>query len=139
MEITEKININAEIIEPKSLSKLSSFDALFIRQSTEVNIETYAFARKAQHDGLAIINDPNAILKSCNKVNMAEALNNANIATPKTIIIHKDNRPDVFNAISLPCVLKAPDSTFSFGVKKAETKEEYDLIIAQEFCPSEYD
>jgi glutathione synthase/RimK-type ligase-like ATP-grasp enzyme len=81
---------------------------------------------------------------------MAKALNNENIATPKTIIIHEDSRQDVFKAIGLPCVLKAPDSTFSFGVKKAKTKEDYDLlvtdmlkesdlIIAQEFYPSEYD
>ena len=81
---------------------------------------------------------------------MAEALNNANIATPKTIIVHKDNMDTVIDKVGLPCVLKAPDSTFSFGVKKAKTEIEYadlvnemlkesDLIIAQEFCPSDYD
>ena len=52
--------------------------------------------------------------------------------------------------LKLPCILKAPDSTFSFGVKKAKTEEEYytlvksmlqesELIIAQEFCPSDFD
>ncbi|MCB0383743.1 MAG: RimK family protein [Psychroserpens sp.] len=150
LEVAEKMNIYAEIIEPKDLSKLSSFDALFIRQSTEVNNEAYSFARKAQQEGIAIIDYPDAILKCCNKVYMAEALNNANIATPKTVIIHKDNRHDVIKTVGLPCVLKAPDSTFSFGVKKAKTQEEYqllvtnmlkesDLIIAQEFCPSDFD
>ncbi|MEM5565250.1 RimK family protein [Psychroserpens sp. AS72] len=150
LEIAEKMNIYAEIIEPKDLSRLSSFDALFIRQSTEVNNETYAFARKAQQEGIAIVDYPDAILKCCNKVFMAEALNNANIATPKTVIIHKDNKHDVLKQVGLPCVLKAPDSTFSFGVKKAKTEKEYDqlvtemlkesdLIIAQEFCPSDYD
>ena len=134
----------------QDLSRLSSFDALFIRQSTEVNNEAYAFARKAQQEGIAIIDYPEAILKCCNKVYMAEALQNANINTPKTIIVHKDNRQTVINLIGLPCVLKAPDSTFSFGVKKAKTEDEYnalvsqmlkesDLIIAQEFCPSSYD
>lgn len=150
VDVAEKMNIYAEIIEPKDLSKLSSFDALFIRQSTEVNNEAYAFARKAQQDGIAIIDYPDAILKCCNKVYMAEALNNANIATPKTVIVHKENRNEVLGQVGLPCVLKAPDSTFSFGVKKAKTEEEYkhlvsnmlkesDLIIAQEFCPSDYD
>jgi len=81
---------------------------------------------------------------------MAEALNNANIATPKTVIVHKNNKNEVLKQVGLPCVLKAPDSTFSFGVKKAKTEKEYqdlvsgmlkesDLIIAQEFCPSDYD
>ena len=150
IDIAEKMNIYAEIIEPKDLSRLSSFDALFIRQSTEVNNEAYAFARKAQQEGLAIIDYPDAILKCCNKVYMAEALNNAHIATPKTVIVHKENRALVLEQVGLPCVLKAPDSTFSFGVKKAKTAAEYDtlvsemlkesdLIIAQEFCPSDYD
>lgn len=150
MEIAEKMNIYAEIISPKDLSRLTSFDALFIRQSTEVNNEAYAFARKAQQEGIALIDYPEAIVRCCNKVFMAEALHNANIATPKTIIVHKENRHQVLQATGLPCVLKAPDSTFSFGVKKAETKEAYeqlvstmlkesDLIIAQEFCTSDFD
>jgi glutathione synthase/RimK-type ligase-like ATP-grasp enzyme len=150
VEIAEKMNIYAEIIEPKDLSRLSSFDALFLRQSTEVNNEAYTFARKAQQEAIAIIDYPDAILKCCNKVYMAEALKNANICTPNTIIVHANNRNSIAKQIGLPCILKAPDSTFSFGVKKAKTQKEYDalvtemlkesdLIIAQEFCPSEYD
>jgi glutathione synthase/RimK-type ligase-like ATP-grasp enzyme len=150
VEIAEKMNIYAEIIEPKDLSRLSSFDALFLRQSTEVNNEAYTFARKAQQEAIAIIDYPDAILKCCNKVYMAEALKNANICTPNTIIVHANNRNSIVKQIGLPCILKAPDSTFSFGVKKAKTQKEYDalvtemlkesdLIIAQEFCPSAYD
>ncbi|SDS61265.1 Glutathione synthase/RimK-type ligase, ATP-grasp superfamily [Gillisia sp. Hel1_33_143] len=150
VEIAEKMNFYVEVILPKDLSRLSSFDALLIRQSTEVNNEAYAFARKAQQEGIAIVDYPDAILKCCNKVYMAEALTNANIPTPKTLIVHKNNIDQVIPYIGLPCVLKSPDSTFSFGVKKAETIEEFeelvgamlkksDLIIAQEFTFSEYD
>ncbi|WP_026934414.1 RimK family protein [Christiangramia echinicola] len=150
MDIAEKMGFYSEIISPKELSRLSAFDALFIRQSTEVNNEAYAFARKAQQEDIAIIDYPDAILKCCNKVYMAEALENAGIPTPKTIIVHKENKDVVLAKIGLPVVLKSPDSTFSFGVKKAETEEEYlevvnamlkksDLVIAQEFSPSDYD
>lgn len=150
IELAEKMNFYVEVISPKDLSRLSSFDALFIRQSTEVNNEAYAFARKAQQEDIALIDYPDAILKCCNKVFMAEALTNANIPTPKTIIVHRDNRNEVLKITGLPCVLKSPDSTFSFGVKKADTEEEYnelvnvmlkksDLIIAQEYTYSEYD
>ncbi len=150
IELAEKMNFYVEVISPKDLSRLSSFDALFIRQSTEVNNEAYAFARKAQQEGIALVDYPDAILKCCNKVYMAEALENANIPTPKTIIVHKDNKNDVLKVTGLPCVLKSPDSTFSFGVKKANTEEEFqelvnfmlkksDLIIAQEYTFSEYD
>ena len=149
-ELAEKMNFYVEFVSPKDLSRLSAFDALFIRQSTEVNNEAYAFARKAQQEDIAIIDYPDAILKCCNKVFMAEALENAGIPTPKTIIVHKDNRNHVIQKTGLPLVLKSPDSTFSFGVKKAETEEEYEelvgamlkkseLVIAQEFSPSDYD
>jgi glutathione synthase/RimK-type ligase-like ATP-grasp enzyme len=150
IEIGEKLNFYVELLSPKDLARLSAFDALFIRQSTEVNNEAYAFARKAQQEGIAIIDYPDAILKCCNKVYMAEALSAAQIPTPKTCIVHKENKQNIVKVTGLPVVLKAPDSTFSFGVKKANTEEEYnkivmemlkksDLIIAQAFCPSDYD
>ena len=149
-ELGEKMGFYVEFVSPKDLSRLSAFDALLIRQSTEVNNEAYAFARKAQQEDIAIIDYPDAILKCCNKVFMAEALENAGIPTPKTVIVHKENRNKVIERTGLPLVLKSPDSTFSFGVKKAETEEEYEdlvtamlkkseLVIAQEFSPSEYD
>lgn len=150
IEIAEKLNFYVEVISPKDISRLSGFDALLIRQSTEVHNESYTFSRKAFQENIAIVDYPEAILKCCNKVFMAEALQNANIPAPKTIIVHQDNISETLEEIKLPCVLKAPDSTFSFGVKKAKTEEEYyslvknmlqesDLIIAQEYCPSEYD
>lgn len=150
VELAEKMNFYVEVISPKELSRLSAFDALLIRQSTEVNNEAYAFSRKAQQEDIAIVDYPDAILKCCNKVFMAEALENANIPTPKTIVVHKANKKDVLKITGLPVVLKSPDSTFSFGVKKASTEEEYkelvnkmlqksELVIAQEFMPSDYD
>jgi len=150
VDLAEKMNFYVEILSPKDLSRLSAFDALFIRQSTEVNNEAYAFSRKAQQEDIALVDYPDAILKCCNKVYMAEALQNANIPTPKTVIVHKHNKDEVLKITGLPCVLKSPDSTFSFGVKKAETEEEFkelinmmlkksELIIAQEFTFSEYD
>ena len=150
VDLAEKMNFYVEILTPRDLSRLSAFDALLIRQSTEVNNEAYAFARKAQQEGIAIVDYPDAILKCCNKVFMAEALENANIPTPKTVVVHKANKKEVLRKTGLPVVLKSPDSTFSFGVKKAATEEEYlelvnkmlqrsELVIAQEFTPSDYD
>ncbi|MGY5848721.1 RimK family protein [Salegentibacter sp. HM20] len=150
IELGEKLGFYVEVVGPGDLSRLSAFDALFIRQSTEVNNEAYAFARKAEQEEIAIVDYPDAILKCCNKVFMAEAMLNAGIETPKTLIVHKDNKAKVLEEIKLPVVLKSPDSTFSFGVKKAHTQEEYfelvtamlkksELIIAQAFSPSDYD
>ncbi len=149
-EYAERLNFRVEFVQAKDLSRLSVFDALFIRMGTEVNNESYAFARKAEQEGLALVDYPSAILRCCNKVYMAEALANATIDIPKTMIIHRDNIDQAIANLGLPMVLKSPDSNFSFGVKKAETKEEYlkviedilklsDLVIAQEYMPSEYD
>ena len=52
--------------------------------------------------------------------------------------------------LGLPCVLKQPDSSFSHGVVKVHTEEELnqrveelleksDLLVAQEFLPTEFD
>ncbi len=150
IEIAEKNQFYVEVLSPKDFSRLSAFDALLIRQSTEVNNEAYAFARKAQQENIAIVDYPDAIVKCCNKVFMAEALENLGLPTPKTIIVHSENASEVPEKLGFPLVLKAPDSTFSFGVKKAKDLAEYenlvasmleesDLIIAQEYCPSDYD
>ena len=149
-ELAEKMKFYVEFVSSRDLSRLPAFDALLIRQSTEVNNEAYAFARKAQQEDIASVDYPDAILKCCNKVFMAEALENAGIPTPKTVIVHKDNKDKVIARTGLPLVLKSPDSTFSFGVKKASSAEEYqdlvkamlrksELVIAQEYSPSEYD
>ena len=150
VELAEKMNFYVEVISPKELSRLSAFDALLIRQSTEVNNEAYAFSRKAQQEDIAIVDYPDAILKCCNKVFMAEALENANIPTPKTIVVHKGNKRDVLKITGRPVGLKSPHTTISSGVKKAATEEEYkelvnkmlqksELVIAQEYMPSDYD
>lgn len=149
-DLGEKLGFYVEIIGPEALSRLSAFDALFIRQSTEVNNPAYAFSRKAQQEDIAIIDYPDAILKCCNKVFMAEALKHSGLPTPETLIVHKHNKAKVPQLLGFPIVLKTPDSTFSFGVKKAEDQQEYqelinqmlktsDLVIAQEFSPSDYD
>jgi glutathione synthase/RimK-type ligase-like ATP-grasp enzyme len=126
------------------------YDALFIRQNTHVNNETYQFAHHAQREGIALLDYPESILKINNKVYLAELLQSVGVATPKTMIVHRRNRHLVESTLNLPCVLKLPDSTFSFGVKKAATSEELDalidsmlkkseLLIAQEFCFTEFD
>ena len=66
------------------------------------------------------------------------------------MIVHKDNLDLVVHEIGMPCVLKQPDSSFSAGVKRAATPAELEhcaremldrseLIIAQEFVPTEFD
>lgn len=146
----QKMGIDVELITKDDFGRLSEFDALFIRETTSVNDHTFRFARYAEAEGLVVIDDPQSIIRCANKVYLAELMSHDHIPTPKTVIVHKDNVDLVTHQLDLPCILKQPDSSFSAGVLKVKTKEELEkqatemldkseLIIAQEFLPTEYD
>jgi glutathione synthase/RimK-type ligase-like ATP-grasp enzyme len=146
----ESLGIRIEIITKDDFNRIPEFDALFIRETTAVNNYTYRFSRRAFAEGLVVIDDPWSILQCTNKVYLAELLGKAKIPAPKTIIVHKDNIQFVEEEIGLPCVLKKPDSSFSQGVTKVNDRETLkveleklldssDLIIAQEFAPTDFD
>lgn len=149
-DAAERTGIRAEIIESEDYNRVSAFDALFIRENTHANNETYRFARRAQSEGIALIDYPENILKCNNKVYVTELLELNKVSTPRTIIVHSRNRNRVLERINLPCVLKMPDSTFSMGVFKVETDQDFhknvgrmlelsDLIIAQEYVYTDFD
>jgi len=146
----EKIGLSTEIITKEDFSRLAEFDALFIRETTAVNHHTYRFAQRAAAEGLVVIDDPESIIKCTNKVYLAELMTRAKISRPKTLIIHRDNKDVITSLLGLPCVLKRPDSSFSYGVVKVEDRQHLqlevdkfltksELIIAQEFMPTEFD
>ncbi len=146
----DSLGINTEMITREDYGRLTEYDALFIRETTSVNHHTYRFARRAAAKKLVVIDDPESILKCTNKVFLAEILEKNKILTPKTIIVHKENYREVATELGLPCILKQPDSSFSQGVMKVESAQDLqvqvsklldksDLVIAQEFLPTEYD
>ncbi|MCL5261568.1 MAG: RimK family protein [Gammaproteobacteria bacterium] len=146
----EDIGLSTEIITKDDFSKIPEFDALFIRDTTSVNHFTYRFAQRAAAEGLVVIDTPASIVKCTNKVYLAELLFKAKIPRPKTLIVSRDNQGIIPTALGLPCVLKQPDGSFSKGVVKVSNQSELgeklekfldrsDLIIAQEFMPTDYD
>lgn len=149
-QMAEKHGFFVEMINREDANRLNEFDALFIRTTTSVNHYTYRMARKAESEGLAVIDDPSSILKCANKVYLAELLRNAKIDTPKTLIIHSDNKKEVAETLGLPCILKLPDSSFSQGVVKVSTQDELnetlrkmleqsELVIGQSYMPTDFD
>lgn len=146
----ESMGFATEFITKSDYSRLSEFDALFIRETTSVNHHTYRFARRAAAEGLVVFDDPDSILKCTNKVYLAELLEKHKILTPKTLIIHKGNVKQVAQSLNFPCILKQPDSAFSQGVIKVQDIKAFyfeverlfetsDLILAQEFVPTGFD
>jgi hypothetical protein len=67
----EQLGIGVELITKEDFSRLAEFDALFIRETTNVNHHTFRFARKAAAEGLVVIDDPESILRCTNKVYLA--------------------------------------------------------------------
>ena len=139
-----------ERIDRNDFAEIPAYDALFIRETTRVNHHTYRFASRAAAEGLVVMDDPVSILRCTNKVFLAERLARAGVATPPTLIVHRGNMDQVEARLGLPCVLKQPDSAFSRGVVKAETRQELhsalerllsgsDLIVAQGFVPTAFD
>lgn len=144
------LQFDVELIKKEDYGRLSEFDALFIRETTNINHHTYRFARRAAAEGLVVLDDPESILRCTNKVFLAELLERHKIPTPNTMVVHRDNLGQVEERLGLPCILKKPDSSFSHGVKKAATKDELfrfgrellndsELIIGQQFLPTPFD
>lgn len=146
----ETMGIRCELIEKSAYGRIAEFDALFIRETTGVNHHTYRFARRAQSEGLVVIDDPQSILRCTNKVYLAETMARHRIATPRTLILSKDNAEEGIRSLGFPCVVKLPDSAFSVGVKRFDTDEgvgskleamfeNSDMLIAQEYVPTDFD
>lgn len=150
-KVAEKKNIYIEFITKKDVDRISEFDALFIRETTNVNDYTYNIARIAYAEGLAVIDDPWSILRCSNKIYLYERMLLNDIKMPFSKVLSKKLfKIDEVEDMDYPLVLKQPDGSFSKGVKKVNNKEELEaginelfktseLIISQEFMPSDYD
>ena len=149
--IAEKMGVEVEPITRKDLARLANYDALFIRETTAISNHTYRFARRAQQEGMPVIDDPLSMIRCTNKVYLAELMTANKVPVPPTVMIAGAvDLQLAADTLGFPLVLKIPDSSFSRGVKKASnfaelkdlaTKwlEDSDLLIAQKFIPTEFD
>jgi glutathione synthase/RimK-type ligase-like ATP-grasp enzyme len=145
-----RYNLSAEVIGREDISRLVEFDALFIRATTSVDHWTFRAARRAEAEGLAVIDDPLSISRCTNKVYLFHLLSLHDCPIPRTMIVHRDNIEESVKQLGLPCVVKRPDSSFSAGVMLAMNAADFhtkvraalrdsDLLVAQEYMPTEFD
>src|SRR5690606_12163 len=100
---------------------------------------------RARAEGLVVVDDPESIIRCGNKVYLFELARRLNLAVPPTLVVSSARAAeDIVRELGLPCVLKQPDSAFSEGVFRAETREELaaglqkllsrsDLVVVQSF------
>lgn len=150
-EVAREAGFCVEKITTDDTDRLREFDAVFIRQTTMVNHPVYQLSRLAYAEGLAVIDDPWSILRCTNKIYLHEVLARARIPAPRTRILTRDDlRGPAGAGLVFPCVLKQPDGSFSRGVRRvdsvgdlegelAEMLRTSDLVLAQEYLPSDYD
>lgn len=146
----EALGFSVEFIQKSDFGRVAEFDALFIRTTTSVNHYTYRFSRRAYANGIEVMDDPLSILRCCNKIYLYELLTRHQLPTPETQLCDAATLKETAMSIKYPVVLKEPDGSFSQGVFKAENPAEFELvakklldkselILIQQFMPSEYD
>lgn len=149
-----RLGVDVDLITRRDYARLAEYDALFIRDTTRINHYTFRFAKKADSEGMVVIDDPVSIMRCTNKVYLAELLQANRLPTPLTRILHRHDEKRVAQSIErqfdYPVVLKVPDGSFSLGVFKAEDRAELqqicarmfrdsELILAQEYLYTEFD
>jgi len=150
IKAAERVGIKAETIGQDDFGRLEVYDALFIRETTQIGHHTHRFALRAEAAGLIVVDDPESIVRCTNKVYQTELFRRHGIPIPKTLVVHSGNRETVGEEVGLPCVLKDPAGSFSVGTVKAETPgeltealdhllDESELVIAQEWTPTAFD
>jgi glutathione synthase/RimK-type ligase-like ATP-grasp enzyme len=146
-------DVLVELIEKKDYTRLAEFDALFIRETTSINHHTYRFAKKAQAEGLVVIDDPMSILRCTNKIYMHHLMRANRVYAPQTEIISREQIEDLkkmSDSLTYPLILKIPDGSFSKGVYKVDSKERFltlteelfkksALLLLQEFFYTDFD
>ena len=120
-----QLGCDVDLITRADYGRLAEFDALFIRETTALDHHTYRFARKAESEGMPVIDDPRSILKCTNKIYLAELLQANNVPCPRTLILDRRRIGRIERELGFPAVIKIPDGSFSRGVFKAMNAAEW--------------
>lgn len=133
------VGINAEVINSQQAANIGHYDALFIRETTAINHPTYHIARKAEQEGLVVMDDAASILKCCNKVFLHDAFSYHKVPSPRSRFV-SDKEATTCESLAaefgFPMVLKLPESSFSMGVFKVKDIDELGVKLEKMLCES---
>lgn len=147
------MNVHAELITEEDATRLMEFDALFIRTTTSLNHYTFRLSQRATQNEMAVIDDPQSIIRCTNKVYLNELLETEKIPVPLSMLVFRSNDnsfEQISRKLGSPFILKIPDGSFSHGMKKISDQKDLDeafsilfeksaILLAQEFIPTEFD
>ena len=132
--IAEKMSFYVKPITRRQLAELAEYDGLFIRETTSIDNHTYRFARRAWQEGMPVIDDPISMIRCMNKVFLMELMGSNQVPTPPTVMLaDQADLPRAMDELGLPLVVKIPDGSFSRGVHKVSTADEFKRIADELF------
>lgn len=148
-----KHGINAELVTAEQLANVAQFDALFIRETTAIDHHTYRLARRAEEAGVVVIDDPDSILRCCNKIYLQDAFSYQGVPCLPAQVVSESSEgvlDSLEQQFSYPMVLKMPEGSFSRGVYKVAEREKLKrlldemfqdnaLVLVQEYLYTEFD
>ncbi|KZZ24450.1 carboxylate--amine ligase [Alcanivorax sp. HI0083] len=148
-----QLGIKVDLVGRDAYTRLGEYDGLFIRETTALDHHTYQFARKAEQEGMVVIDDPGSILRCTNKIYLAELMQANKVPVPPTAFVFSDDDAQIdrlVEELKLPMVLKIPDGSFSRGISKVATREalaealrgylkQSSVVLAQAFMYTDYD
>ncbi len=98
----------------RNIARLANYDALFIRETTSISNHTYRFARRAQQEGMPVIDDPLSMIAAPTRVYLNELMAFNKVPVPPTVVIAGPADLEVAaQTLGFPMVIKIPDSAFS--------------------------
>lgn len=131
-----RAGLRVETIGPDDYGDVLEYDALFIRETTAIHHHTYRFARRAESDGLVVVDDSRSIARCSNKVFLANLFAANKVDAPRTRLVLKGDPEALEQAaaeIGFPLVVKIPDGSFSRGMSKVKTAGELPKVAAEHF------
>lgn len=153
-EAAESMGHAFEFIYKDDFSRISDYDALFIRATTDPSSSAYIISRLAEQSGLKVIDDPRSIRICSNKAILHDLFLKNNIPSPGSILFYGDfsreSLDSIFNTLGLPVIIKTPYTRFSSHVEKAGNEGQFieiskhllrkaKVLVLQEYLRSDFD
>jgi glutathione synthase/RimK-type ligase-like ATP-grasp enzyme/gamma-glutamyl:cysteine ligase YbdK (ATP-grasp superfamily) len=148
--VAASMNVHVARIAASELRRLPEYDALLIRSLTGVTLPSFQFALRAEALDMPVVDDSQSIIRCSNKVFLEELLRREGVPLPRTRIVTQHSPWAALEELGLPFVIKSPDGSFSAGVHKISSREDFEdrarellghspLLIAQEWLPTDFD
>ncbi|MCX9085838.1 MAG: RimK family alpha-L-glutamate ligase [Candidatus Methanoperedens sp.] len=150
----ETMGHSFEFIYKDDISRISDYDTLFIRATTDPSSCAYIISRLAEQYGLKVIDDPHSIRTCSNKVILHDIFQKNNIPSPGSVLFYGDYSHEIiggiFKSLGCPVIIKTPYTRFSSHVEKASNIAEFieisrhllrkaKVLVVQEYVRSDFD